>query len=68
MEIEPFLRAPDVGGAFKGRSDLVAALIGGDDPIDGYGDDGLVAVTETEAEVSDLSRWCPCWRSSVWVY
>ena len=40
--------------AFKGRSDLVAALIGGDDTVDGHGDDGFVTVTETEAERSDL--------------
>ena len=54
MEIEPFLCTPDGGGAFKGGADLVAALIGGDDPVDGHGDDGFVAVTETEAERSDL--------------
>ncbi len=54
MEIEPFLRAPDGGGAFKSGAELVVAVIGGDDPVDGYGDDGFVTVTETEAERSDL--------------
>ncbi len=54
MEIEPFLCAPDGGGAFEGWADLVVTLIGGDDPVDGHGDDGFVAVTETEAERSDL--------------
>ncbi len=54
MEIEPFLRAPDGGGAFKSGANLVVTLIGGDDPVDGHGDDGFVTVTETEAERSDL--------------
>jgi len=54
VEIEPFLCAPDGGSTFKGGADLVVTLIGGDDPVDGHSDDGFVAVTETEAERSDL--------------
>ncbi len=54
MEIEPFLCAPDGGGAFEGGADLVVVLIGGNDSVDGHSDDGVGAVTETEAERSDL--------------
>ena len=54
MKIKSFFRAPDGSGAFKGGTDPVVVLIGGNDTVDSHCDDGFVAVTETEAERSDL--------------
>jgi hypothetical protein len=54
VEIKPFLGSPDGGGAFKGGSHLIVALIGGENAIYSDGYYGFVTVTKAKADRSDL--------------